>query len=573
MPVAAFLLLALAANLPSLSGLVHVDPALYFSGLAQNVQPGWLAEPPGWIDPAVGLYTQPLGQLAMHDWVHGVVPWWNPYSGLGMPLAAETNGPAFFFPFNLVMLSAQGWLWMRVLMQAACGVLGYALGLELGLARLAAFLGGGLYALSPAFLLSPHSAIAPMPFLPMLLLGVERAAKAKRGWGIIAAAMAWSITAGFPEVALFNGMLTALWSNTRAAALRGRTLAGYFGQQALGLALGTALTAPLLVPFLDYVSQANLGAHGTSLLANAVVEPGTMALQIVPFAFGLFGGSPPAGARSYMANGWVRLPGWIDLQVLIFSLAALVRPNKATSLRLALAGWVLFWELRYAGFPPLVWLVNAMPVVNQTDFTRFTGPSLNFALFLLATLGFDDYLRGPPLSARRLIGVWFCLTALVCALVAPAWRFFAAWYIAMPDALRLGAICVGFGALVLLFASRELLRRRHPRMLCGVLLAGMLVELTATQLGGLRGGTLDMKPVRFLQAHIGLSRMVSLGPLDSNFNLTYHIPSLTYSSLPVPALMAHEVYYHLVVFNPVDFSLNDPSLVTNIHYALPRMAA
>ena len=461
----------------------------------------------------------------------------------------------------------------RVLMQAACGMLGYALGLELGLARLAAFLGGGLYALSPAFLLSPHSAIAPMPFLPMLILGVERAAKGKQGWSVIAAAMAWSITAGFPEVALFNGILTALWSLTRATGLQGRALAAYIGQQALGVALGTALAAPLLIPFLEYVGNAYLGAHGTTLLTKAVVEPGTMALQIVPFAFGLFGGAPPAGASRFMANGWVRLPGWIDLQVLVFAFAAFARPGKTAALRLVLAGWVLFWELRYAGFAPFVTLVNAVPVVNQTDFTRFTGASLNFALFLLAAFGFDDYLRRPPLSARRSAGVLLFLSTTFFILVVPAWRFFAAWYQEVPNSLRLGTLCFGFGVLVLLFSMRELLQRRHPRMLCGVLLAGMLAELTATQLGGLRGGTLDMKPVRFLQTHIGLSRMVSLGPLDSNFNLAYRIPSLTYSSLPVPALMAHEVYYHLVVFNPVDFSLNDPSLVTNIHYALPRMAA
>jgi hypothetical protein len=571
-PVAGLIILAVAANLPALSGLFDTDPTLTFSGLGTGVRAFWLDDPRGWMDPAVGLYSQPLGQLAMRDWLQGIVPWWNPYSGLGMKLAAEMNAPVFFFPFNIVMLSDNGWLWMRLLLQALAGMLAYALCIELGLARLAAFLGGGLYALSPEFILAPHSAIAPLPFLPLLLLGVERAAKGRRGWMHIAAGIAWSITAGFPEVALFNGLLVALWSVYRGIRLRGLLLLRLCLQLAAGLAIGVAITAPLLLPFLDYTRNSIMGAHNSDLLANMVVATGLRAMQVLPFAFGLLGQPAPAAAAAYFDYSWVRLPGWIDLQVLLFSIAAFWRPRRALALRWWLLAWVLVWELRYAGIPPFVALINALPFLNQTDYIRFTGPSVDFALFVLAAFGFDDYLRQAPLSGKRLAGVFLCLFGILALLVGPAIQFFGLWYGAVPKSWHFGLLTLAFGVLMLGLCAAELRRRRHPGLLAAALLGGMVCELAGAQLGA-QGGHLDLAPVRYLQSHIGLARMASLGALGWNFNLPYGIASITYASMPAPILMSDEVVHHLLTFDPNDFKLDDPAIDTNINYILPRLAA
>jgi len=48
LPLAGLLILAVAANLPALSGLFNVDPALTLSGLGVDVQPGWLTALRGW---------------------------------------------------------------------------------------------------------------------------------------------------------------------------------------------------------------------------------------------------------------------------------------------------------------------------------------------------------------------------------------------------------------------------------------------------------------------------------------------------------------------------------------------
>ena len=48
---------------------------------------------------------QALGHLVATDWFSGHVPWWNPYEGLGVPLAGDMQSGAFFPP-TLLFASA-----------------------------------------------------------------------------------------------------------------------------------------------------------------------------------------------------------------------------------------------------------------------------------------------------------------------------------------------------------------------------------------------------------------------------------------------------------------------------------
>ena len=95
-PLVAVVLLPLIAALPVLTGFLHGDPLLYVGGLGEDLRRGLIR---GWpyIDPNMGFQTQALGHFAATEWLHGRVPWWNPYTGVGLPLAAEYQ-PAVFFP-------------------------------------------------------------------------------------------------------------------------------------------------------------------------------------------------------------------------------------------------------------------------------------------------------------------------------------------------------------------------------------------------------------------------------------------------------------------------------------------
>jgi hypothetical protein len=333
-PLILLVFLPFLANAIALSG--YFDPTLPFIGLDLGLRAGWLSGPMGWLDPSVGYITQPEGYLAASDWLRGVIPWWNPYSGLGMPLAAEMEASAFFLPFTLLLHFHEGWLLLRIVLQMLCGLFGYLLLVQLGLRRSASFLGAALYALSPEFFLSPHAAIAPMPFL-LLLLGIERAARAATagrpmGWSLVVIAVAYSVYAGFPEVGYLDGLLACVWAVWRLAVLPDSARLRFAAKLCLGLAIGVALTAPQLLPFLEYLPVAYIGAH--SGFFNTIYLPATlMPLQILPFLYGPFGSEPPPAFFAAMGGGFVRVPGWIGIPLLTLAISTWRRSNISRAMK------------------------------------------------------------------------------------------------------------------------------------------------------------------------------------------------------------------------------------------------
>ena len=539
-PLIGLLVLPLLANAVALSGFFNTDPAIVLSGLGTGFRSGLLNGPEGWLDPSVGLISQPVGYLAAQDWLHGVVPWWNPYSGIGMPLAGEMEVAAFFLPFVLLFHFNTGWLVLRVLLQMLCGLFCYALFIEVGLRRRAAFFGAGLYALSPEFFLSPHAAIGPLPFLPLLLLGIERAAGAallrqRMGWSLIAVAIAYSVYAGFPEVAYYDGLLAAVWTGWRLMTLPRAVWLGFTTRLGIGLAVGVALSAPQLVPFLEYLPAAYIGAH-TGWFGSLHVPPALAALQLFPWLYGPFGAVPPSALIPELGGGCTRVPGWVGLPLVAMMLAAILRRRSMGGLRWALFGWVLLWTARYLGFAPAMAVLNAIPGAMATDSSRFSGPAVNFAVYALAAFGLDDLIRLGPFRRAHLAAILAVLAALTVAAILPDAGLMRQWYAARPaDLVYAIAACLGMLATLGGWCWAIRFPGRHGWAL-GLLLAGPLCGLAAPQLSGLRNGKTDMAPIAYLKAHAGLDRMVSLGPMNENLPVRDRIASIDYLSLPAPLL-------------------------------------
>ncbi|WP_431270050.1 hypothetical protein [Dankookia sp. P2] len=136
----------LANAFPLVTGW-SADPRYFVSGLSVGPQDSLLPGLPGWIDPHAGLTLESLGGLAAAEWLRGTIPWWNPYSGLGLPLAAEMQPGALFLPFVLLLSFGQGVILLKIVMQAIAGLATYALLRQLGLTRTAALIGGICYQL------------------------------------------------------------------------------------------------------------------------------------------------------------------------------------------------------------------------------------------------------------------------------------------------------------------------------------------------------------------------------------------------------------------------------------------
>jgi hypothetical protein len=161
-------LLPVLAHLPALTPWFRFDPLYVVSGLTPGTWQtnGWLAGYPGWIDGNAGVTTEALGRFAAREWLAGRVPWWNPYSGVGLPLAAEGQTTALFLPFGLLLALPHGLLLLRITLSALAGLFTQALLRRLGMGVPAAFLGAVLFELNGTFAWFAHGPIMPVAFLP-----------------------------------------------------------------------------------------------------------------------------------------------------------------------------------------------------------------------------------------------------------------------------------------------------------------------------------------------------------------------------------------------------------------------
>ena len=254
MPLAAVIVGVLVAHLPYLLGIFDPNPLLRTSGLGTGIHPGPF---PGLdtIDPNTGYISQALTHHAAESWLHGHVPWWNPFEGLGAPAAGEMSGMAMFLPVVLLAHFAQGEIAMYLLFGLVAAVSTYFLLLRLGLRPWicsAAGIAFGLDGTLAWFRISPAN---PVCFLPLMLLGLELIRDGViRGrptrWWLVALGLAMSVYAGFPEVTYLDGLVVAVWALARLQGITRGQIRAYALPRVGGAALvGVLLAAPLLVAF------------------------------------------------------------------------------------------------------------------------------------------------------------------------------------------------------------------------------------------------------------------------------------------------------------------------------------
>lgn len=558
-PILALIALPFATHILILLGLAHGNPAIFVMFLTRGLEGGWLPGAPGWRDPTIGLITQPLGMLSARDWLHGIVPWWNPYSGVGMPLAAEMQTMSFFLPFVLLLQFWGGWLALLIMLQILCGLFTYGLLTELRLTRLSAFLGAMFYALSATFFLVPH-VMGPLAFAPLLLLGIERArryalAEHRMGWGLIPLALAYSIYGGYPEVAYADGVLAAVWTVWRFAGI-GSARWRFAGKILLGGAIGLMLTLPLVVPFFQYVGLSYLGQHA-DLYSWLWLLPPTAPLQVFPFIYGPIGAATPAGVSPVLANlvtsGWNQLGGWFGPVAILLAVAAIIRPGRHRALARVLGLYILVWQLRIFGFPPAVWLIDRIPLMGQTNAVRFCGPSMELACFMLLALAVDTWQGAGALDRRATLRLIAGCGAIAIIAVAPAARSLDAWFAPATGQPDIGMLRFAGGAtgieIILASVVAMLLTRRPTRptalLLAAIIGADGFGTSALSQFAAPVHGRIDLSGVAYLKRHLGSDRLYSLQPFGPNYPAAFGLASIDENELPVPAAWNDYIHRHL----------------------------
>ena len=534
--------LPLLVQLPLLTPWLSADPLLWTSNLV--FPPPGHGYPvigfPGWVDGNAGVTTEALGRLAATDWLRGRVPWWNPYSGVGLPLAAEMQSSALFLPFVLLLALKNGVLLLKIAMQSVAGLASFALLRTLRVAAPVALTVAVLAEFDGTFAWFAHAPIMPVAFLPLLLLGIERChlrARAGRngGWAIIAVAIAGSVYAGFPETAFLDGLLALVFAAARlSASPPGAPRRRFVRSVVEGGLCGLLLCAPASVPFLDFLRRAYLSVHADESAATLLA--GNYAQLLFPYAYGAIQfGNLVTGSGE---NIWWHSGGYVGLPALFLAaFSVLQRGGRDRPLRLALAGWIAVTFLKAAGFAPAVALLDVIPFVRRIFFPVYIVPSWIFATLLLSALALDDLAAGRiaararPLAAS--LGATFAIAGAATWLgrteIARLWRYAPGY-----EAVAVPASCLT--VLTVLLAATLIGRRTPVRLaaLCTLLCLDAGSDFALPLLSASRPRPLDEGVVAFLRQHLGLQRFYAVSVFAPNYGAYERLASVNHNYLPVP---------------------------------------
>ncbi len=551
MPWLWLLLFPLWLHWPHLSGMLSENPALFTADLLAPGVPhaGILLGQPGFIDGNAGVTLQSLGGLAARDWLAGHVPWWNPDTGLGLPLAAEWQNGAFFLPFVLLLTAGNGIVWLKISLQIFAGLATRGLLAELGLAPVVSLGLALAFEANGSFAWVGHGPMLPVAFLPVLLWGVERARHdAARGAVLVGLGIGFSLLAGFPEVAYLDGLLALALAVTRwgqdGAGLR------YPAALGLGLVAGLLLAAPPLLAFAQFLPHAFIGGHGN--FGAAVLPRGSRPTLFFPYILGppMHGGLALRGAASVASYvAWYQRPGYLDLPIAMLAAMAVRPAARDGAARLVLAGFVLLALGRMWGAPLVTPLVNAWPLLPNTMAQLYLVPACQMALTVLAGFTVQDGLSGRLPRAAWLMAAAVALFALACLpgaaaeFKALAGTGFRQGFAGISLSYGLG---VGFGAVVLGFF--------YPAGLAWLLPLEAGILFMVPLLCGLPGGArLDAAGIAALRGLPPLSRSISVGVLAPNYGAWLGVAQADSNYLPVPRTWHDWLARHWAGFDGVNF--------------------
>ncbi len=335
-------------------------------------------------------YEMPVNKLIGDMYLKGTLPLWDPYEGVGVPLAAQYS-TRVFFPYQILEDISPYWLWDyfilgRLLIAAFFTYLFLRL---LGISYSCAFLGGLLYSLSGSFVwfvnLEQFVNVAMM--IPVCLFSLERILQFKKRRYFIEAAVVFALMllAGQPEIAIYVMLLVTFYYFFRILIEKPNILS--FLKETLRfvgiLILSLSFSLFLILPFLEFIPNAYHchplgGTMGTQ-------EPTRLHLAIgviIPSFFEL-----PTFHRIFPHNGaWDSLGGYTGVLMIYLILSAFFYKYRYQRLFLFFSLFGFSIILKNFGFPLIAWL-GKLPLLDQSWSPRWAGPVWTFSLACASALG------------------------------------------------------------------------------------------------------------------------------------------------------------------------------------------
>ena len=532
----------LFANLLFITGLFKSNPIDQFSGAVTFTHAGVYGTY-STIDPNNAYTTQALGHAGASDLLKGHMPWWNGNEQVGAPLAGGMQSAALFIPFNLLLAFSSGVLYFHLALELLAGIATYFLLRRLNCSEYVSTIGGILFALNGTFAWFGSANINPIAFLPLLILGIEIAldktnAKEKGGWILIAIATAFSLYAGFPEAAYLDGLLAGMWFIVRLIQLRKLEWKKYCIKVFGGLFVGLLLAAPILVAFLDYLPDADIGGHAGAF-ANLSLPASTLPGLVMPYIFGPIFHFTSYDHTTTLVQFWDNIGGYITLTTLFLAIIGLVNvKGKNRAIAYMLGIFTVVVVARNYGFPGLSHILNIIPGVRQVAFYRYVNPTIELATVVLAMFGLQSILtrkKADRVNSQKIIIAGLAVFLLILILIPVGLVVEHNLYLAPHHRLYFYAsIAWGLGCVGAMLVSFFFFKKYIKVLIPLILLVDVLLMFIAPQLSAPRSTVLDLKPVQFMQHNLGSSRFYSIGYIMPNYGSYYGIASINTNNEPVP---------------------------------------
>jgi hypothetical protein len=366
-----------------------LSPAINNSGVLSGFQYGYEGREPYNLyvmDPlATGGTMWPVYETVSRALVSGRIPLWNPYQGIGAPLAADTTWDAYY-PLNILYaIPNQYWDFVWFLKLWLAGLFCYVFLRDLRLSPIPSLGGSLAYCLSGAFIFNPLTPWTDVAVLtPVLLLSTKKCFDRPLSASPLimgSVALATSILGAHIEALVIQFLFVTLFVMFEAIFVQRKGKIRGVITWTLTVALGFALAAFFLLPVLEYLSIASLGHSGDVGVHSLSTDgnPVTWLLTLfVPYFFGFLQTYPYQGLRQVFF--WDISPGYLGTTILFLTSVALFsldmrKPRERASYTVFFLGAGSLVLLKIFGVPPVNW-IGYLPVLSHVIFSRYSGSVL-----------------------------------------------------------------------------------------------------------------------------------------------------------------------------------------------------
>jgi hypothetical protein len=363
---------------------------------------------------------------ATHFLNQGVIPFWNPYQGLGQPFLVVGSSATIYAINWLHSILPPAWWDIIFLLQWLLGsIFLYAylrvLDIEQGPAMIGALavLGCGTIAV--------YLPVREAVWLPLLLYAVERTYQepAWRGRHIVLAiGVIGSITGGQPEVSFINLLAVTLYAVCRILTSRKTsarlTSAGLTWALVPGATAGLLISAPHWVNFANYAFS-SFSEHTPDFDKGSIHLPLiTIGSYVFPYFYGRIKLTPFSSAPF----NWNYSAGWAAPLSLSFALASIACLRRKPRLVPAFLSVISILVLAKTFNAPGTGWISAVPYLQLVIFPRYAAFVPAFLLAGLSAFGISFLARAGNRAWLFWIGAWtaFVLVAFALAVfsVRPA---------------------------------------------------------------------------------------------------------------------------------------------------------